>query len=252
MEIQTKLNWDTFEPLFGTWASKIKPFFDKGGFDSIYAYLKKESQRGKKIAPDSRHTFRAFLETPLDKIKVVLLSYCPYHSFIGGVPVADGLAFSCSTTGKLQPSLEKFYEALEIELHDGLNLNYIKNPDLSYLAKEGVLLLNSALTVEKLKAGSHQDIWHSFTKYIIEECLAYTGIPIVLIGKDAQVFERYMTPLTHGYIFSIEHPSFAARQQTDWDTQNVFKKINTIIKNNNSYEINWLNEDKNDQNEIPF
>jgi uracil-DNA glycosylase len=235
---------DKFHP---SWWNKIKPFIESPECDKIYAYLKQESQRGKSIAPDSRHTFRAFLETPLNKVKVVLLGYCPYHTFVNNHPVADGLAFSCSVTNKMQPSLEKFYEGLECDLKDCLNLNYVKNPDLTYLAKEGVLLLNSSLTVEKGKAGSHQAIWHPFTKYIIEECLAYTGIPIVLIGKDAQVFERYMTPLTHGYIFKIDHPSFAARQQADWETDGVFKKINTIIWNNNGEKIDWFGE-----SEVPF
>lgn len=239
------MNFDKFKHQFHpSWHNKIKPFIESKECDKIYEFLKKESKRGKKIAPDSRNTYRAFLETPLNEVKVVLLSYCPYHTFTyEHVPVADGLAFSCSITNKLQPSLEKFYEGIEDDLYNGLNLNYDKNPDLSYLAKQGVLLLNSALTVEANKAGSHQDTWHSFTKYVIEECLAYTGVPIVLIGKDAQIFERYMTPLTHGYIFKIEHPSFAARSHAQWETQGVFKKINIILKQCNNFTINWLNED---------
>jgi uracil-DNA glycosylase len=247
------MEWNKFAPLFHeSWHNKIRKFVESSECDKIYAYLKKESQRGKSITPDSRHTFRAFLETSLDEVKVVILGFCPYHSFINNVPVADGLAFSCSISNKLQPSLEKFYEGIECDLNNCLNLNYKKNPDLSFLAKQGVLLLNSALTVEKLKAGSHQAIWHPFTKYIIEECLAYTGIPIILIGKDAQVFEKYMTPLTHGYIFKIEHPSFAARENREWETEGVFKNVSKIVKMSNGYDIDWLNEEKNNQDEPPF
>lgn len=247
------MNFEKFKEQFHpSWHNKIRRFIEGEECDKIYQFLKFESQRGKKIAPDSRNTYRAFLETPLDEVKVVLLSYCPYHTFYSGYPVADGLAFSCSVTGKLQPSLDKFYDGLEEDLYDGLNLNYVKNPDLAYLAKQGVLLLNSALTVEMNKAGSHQQIWHSFTKYVIEECLAYTGIPIILIGKDAQVYERYMTPLTHGYIFKIDHPAFAARMNQSWDTKKVFTKINQILKNNNGFTINWLNENKSEEEDIPF
>jgi len=249
MAIQTKLDWSKFEPQFGTWACKIKPFFMNGGFDPIYDYLKFESKRGIRIVPDSSNTFRAFKETPLNEIKTVLLGYCPYHS-IGkdGIPAADGLALSCSLTGKLQPSLELFYEAIEDDLHKGLNLTYEKNPDLTYLANDGVLLLNSSLTTEYMKAGKHQELWEPFTKYVIEECLAYTGIPIVLIGKDAQYYERYMTPLTHGVILKVEHMAFAARENRAWDHKNIFSKLNTILRQNNGkeFEVDWLNE------KVPF
>jgi uracil-DNA glycosylase len=246
------MQWDKFASLFHeSWHNKIKPFIESEKCDKIYAFLKYEGQRGKKIAPSSMHTFRAFLETPYDEVKVVLLSYCPYHTFIQGVSVADGLAFSCGVTNKLQPSLEKFYEGVECDLNKCLNLNYTKNPDLTYLAKQGVLLFNCALTVEANKAGSHQTIWEPFTKYVLEECLAYTGIPIVFIGKDAQRYRKYVTPLTHGYIFEVEHPAYAARTEAIWETEGVFSKINTLIRQSNGFEINWLNEQK-DGDEVPF
>jgi uracil-DNA glycosylase len=237
------MQWEKFKSCFHeSWHNKIKPFIESKECDKIYEFLKYESGRGKKIAPSSINTYRAFLETPLDKIKVVLLSYCPYHTIINGAPVADGLAFSCGITNKMQPSLDVFYTGLENDLCNGLNLNYIKNPDLTYLAKEGVFLWNAALTVEQNKAGSHQSIWEPFTKYVLEECFAYTGIPIVFIGKDAQIYEKYVTPLTHGYIFKIEHPAYAARINADWDTQGVFTKINRIVKENNRFTIDWFGE----------
>jgi len=236
----TKLSWEKFEPLFSTWASKLKPFFDSGGFDSIYESLKKDSSRGVKIAPLSSQVYRAFQETPINGVNVVLLSMCPYHTFYKNVPVADGLTFSCSVTGKAQPSLEKVWETWENELYDGICLDCIKNPDLGYLAKQGVLLLNSSLTVAEGKPSSHADIWYNFTKFVLEECLSYTGIPIVMIGKDAQKFEKYVTPLTHGQLFKIEHPAFAARNQSIWDTKGVFTKINKIVWDNNKVKINWL------------
>ena len=235
--------WDKFKDSFHeSWHNKIRPFIESKDCDEIYEFLKKEGRRGKKIAPSSINTYRAFLETPLTDIKVVLLSYCPYHSIYNGVSVADGLAFSCGITGKLQPSLEKFYGGLENELYNGLNVNYIKNPDLTYLAKEGVLLWNSALTVEINKPGSHQDLWMPFTKYILEHCLSYTGVPIVFIGKDAQIYEKCVSPLTHGHIFKLEHPAFAARMDQEWETKGVFRAISRILKENGKEEIDWLNE----------
>lgn len=231
---------DFFHP---SWWEKIQPFIESKECDKIYEFLKKEARRGKKLAPPSHLTYRAFLETPLSDLKAVLLSYCPYHSFINGLPVADGLAFSCSVTGKQQPSLSKFIEGIENDVYSGLNLNYDKNlTDLTYLAKQGVLLWNSALTVEMNKPGSHQELWLPFTKYVLEHCLSYTGVPIVFIGKDAQIYEKCVSPLTHGHIFKLEHPAFAARMDQEWETKGVFTKINQIVKQNNNYEIDWLNE----------
>jgi len=226
-----------------SWHPKIQPFIESKECDQIYTFLKNESRRGKKIAPSSLLTYRAFLETPLTELKAVLLSYCPYHTFLNGAPVADGLAFSCGVTNKQQPSLTKFIEGIENDVYNGLNLNYYKDmADLTYLAKEGILLWNSALTVEKDKAGSHQELWEPFTKYVLENCLAYTGVPIVFIGKDAQKFEKSVSPLTHGHIFKIEHPSFAARNQQAWDTKGTFLKVTRIVKENTGKEIDWLNE----------
>lgn len=228
--------------LHESWHSKLQPFIESKECDQIYEYLKKESRRGKYIAPSSSVTYRAFLETSFIDLKVVLLSYCPYHSFINGIPVADGLAFSCSITGKQQPSLAKFLKGIENDVYNGLNLNYPTNlSDLTYLAREGVLLLNSSLTVEKDKPGSHQELWKPFIEYVLQECLPYTGVPIVFIGKDAQVYEKKVSPLTHGHIFKIEHPSFAARNEQDWDTKGVFSKITRIVKENTGEEIDWLN-----------
>lgn len=85
--------WDKFKDQFHeSYWGKIKPFIESKECDEIYRQLKDLSQRGRKIAPISSLTFRAFKETPLDEIKVILMGFCPYHTFTYGVtPVADGL-----------------------------------------------------------------------------------------------------------------------------------------------------------------
>lgn len=237
-EIKTKLNWNKFEPLFGTWASRIKPFFDSGGFDPIYKQLKFDASRGKKIAPLSPNVYRCFKETPLDDVKVVVMGMCPYHTFYNEMPVADGLLMGCSITGRLQPSLEKFYEGVERDVYDGLNLRYTKNPDVSYLAKQGVLMLNAALTTEMNKAGSHIKLWEPFTKFLLEEVLAPLGVPYIFLGKDASVYEKYLPPFSWSFV--VSHPASAAYKQGDWDTEGVFSKVNKILKDNNNFSIEWL------------
>jgi uracil-DNA glycosylase len=234
----TKLNWELFKPLFGTYSERFKGFFDDGGFDKIYERLKFDSLRGKSIAPLSSQVFRCFQETPIDNVKVIMCGYAPYHTFYNNMPVADGLLMSCSNTKKLQPSLEKFYNSMEKDLCNGLGLNMIREPDLTYLAKEGILMLNASLSTEKGKPGSHSEIWEPFMKFLFEEVLLTNGIPVVFLGREAAKLKRYVFPFT--WIFELTHPAAAAYSSGDWNSENVFKDVNRILKDNNGDTISWF------------
>ena len=239
------MQWEKFADQFDeSWHHKMRPFIESEECDKIYEFLKKESRRGKKIAPLSSNTFRAFKETKLNNLSVVMVGMCPYHTFKDGQPVADGLLMGCSVTGYPQPSLDKFYDGLEKELHAGLNLKRKKNPDVSYLANQGVLMFNAALTTEMNKAGSHIAIWEPFTKYVFENIINYTGVPIIFLGKDAAKYERYTAPMS--WNFTLSHPASASYKQMDWDTEGVFTKVNKILQENNNLKIDWLDE------ELPF
>lgn len=233
------MNWEKFEDKFHpSWHSKIRPFIESKECDEIYAFLKKESKRGKKIAPLSEHVFRCFLETPLDEVKVIIVGMCPYHVFRNSLPVADGLLMGCSITNYPQPSLDQFYTAVENELYNGLNLHYIKSPDVSYLAHQGVLMLNAALTTEYNKAGNHLHIWEPFMKYLFENVFFTIGTPVIFLGKDAAKLEKYVAPFT--WVFKLSHPASASYKNTDWDSEGVFKKVNKLLKDRNNEEIKWL------------
>jgi uracil DNA glycosylase len=233
------MNWELFKDQFHeSWHAKMQPFIESEACDDIYKYLKSESKRGKKIAPLSSNVYRCFKETSLDDVKVVMIGMCPYHTFKDGNPVADGLLMGCSNTGKLQPSLEKFYEGVEKELFDGLNLKYQKLADVSYLAKQGVLMFNAALTTEMNKAGSHIDIWEPFTKYVLEEIITPLGVPTMFLGKDASRYEKYTSPFTWNFV--LTHPASAAYKQSEWDTEGKFGMVNKVLKDNNNFEIMWL------------
>ena len=236
------MNWEKFADQFHeSWHVKMRPFIESNECDAIYEFLKKETKRGKKIAPLSSNVFRAFRETSLDDLKVVMIGMCPYHTVKSGMYVADGLLMGCSITNALQPSLEQFYGALERELHNGLNLKYEKTPDVSYLAKQGVLMLNAALTTEINKAGSHSALWEPFTRYLFEHVLDTAGVPFIFLGKDAAKYERYVPPFT--WYFTLSHPASASYKNTDWDTEGVFGQVSRILKENNNYEIMWLYEE---------
>ena len=233
--------WEKFKDQFDvSWHRFMQPFIESEECDNIYKFLKEEGKRGKKIAPLSSNTFRCFKETQATDVKVVLLGMCPYHTLKDSTPVADGLLMGCSSTGNLQPSLEQFYKALEKDVYNGLNLKHFKTPDVSYLANQGVLMLNAALTTEIGKAGSHIDLWEPFTKYVFEQILTYTGAPIVFLGKDAARYEKYVPPFS--WSFALTHPASASYKNTEWDSEGVFTKVNKIIKDTNGHKIEWLQE----------
>ena len=233
------MKWDLFKEYFHeSWHSKMQPFIESENCDNIYKHLKSESKRGKKIAPLSSVIYRCFKETSLDDLKVVMIGMCPYHTFYNGEPVADGLLMGCSVTNKLQPSLEKFYDGVEKDINDGLNLKYKKLADVKYLANQGVLMFNAALTTEMNKAGSHIQLWEPFTKYVLEEIITPTGVPVIFLGKDASKYEKYTSPFAWNFVMS--HPASASYKNTDWDTEGTFAKVNKVLKDNNNYEIMWL------------
>lgn len=235
----TKLKWDVFRPKFGSWAGKIKPFFMEGGLDEVYAVLKKESGEGIRIVPDSVDVFRCFRECPINELKCVIMGYCPYHTIRNGVSVADGLMSSCGRTRVLQPSLEQIYGAWEEEFNDGLCLECEKEPDLGYLARQGVLLFNSALTTRAGVAGAHQELWEPFTAYILREVVSVTGVPVVLLGQQAREFGG-LFPASYP-LFELSHPASASYKKEKWNSKGVFGQVNKIIQDANGEEIMWLN-----------
>lgn len=248
---------ESFKPLFGDWWSMIRPFFIQGGFDPIYEVLKKDSKRGKIIIPSSDKVFRCFTETPYHDLKLVICGLSPYHSMKNGKMIADGLLMGCSETNYLQPSLEQFYNGIERELFNGLTVTHVKNPDVSYLAKQGVLMLNAALTTEYMKAGNHFDLWNPFMKFLFEEILGPSGVPIVFLGKEAAKLEKYTMPFT--WVFKLSHPASASYNATDWDSEGVFKSVNKILKERNNESINWFElpdslEEENEEEDLglPF
>jgi uracil-DNA glycosylase len=233
------MKWTSFEDkIHESWHEKLKPFIESEDCDKIYERLKFDSKRGKTIAPLSSLVWRCFKETPLDELKVVLMGLCPYHTTYNGSPVADGLLMGCSITGKLQPTLDQFYYGIETELFSGLNLDWWRNPDVQYLANQGVLMLNAALTTEINKAGSHLDVWEPFIKYLYENVINETNVPTVYFGKEAAKYKKYCAPFTWQFI--VSHPASASYRGMDWDTEGTFGKVNKIIWENHNETIAWL------------
>jgi uracil-DNA glycosylase len=239
------MDYSKFEAQLGDWAPKFKSFIESSDFDDIYKFLKAESKEGKLICPEHGNTFRAFRETPFRKLRCVFILQDPYPWLKvdregNKIYTADGMAMSCSNTGVCQPSLELFYQGIE----DDLGYKVPRQPDLSYLAHQGILLLNTSLTVEMNKPSSHQGVWDKFMYYLLEEVISfYTGgIVYVSFGKNAHLMAKAIIPFLH-WGFEVEHPAAAARKEREWKHDNIFTKINKILKDSNNDEIIWSFEE---------
>ncbi len=166
--------------LESSWLAHLEPEFSQPYMTRLRAFLRAEKQQGKRIFPAGGEFFNAFAHTPLDQVKVVILGQDPYH----GEGQAHGLCFSVKPGVKVPPSLRNIYKEINAEL--GLPI-----PAHGYLtrwADEGVLLLNSVLSVECAKAASHQGKgWETFTDRVIDVInREREGVVFMLWGSYAQ------------------------------------------------------------------
>lgn len=173
--------------------------------------------------------FAAFNKTPLDKVRVVILGQDPYHN----PNEANGLAFSVNEGIKFPPSLRNIFKELENDL--GLVRT---NSDLSDWAEQGVLLLNTALTVEKNSPNSHKDLWKDFTDNVIK-LLNDQENPIIFVlwGSNAQSKKCFITNPIH-YIIESVHPSPLSAYRGFFGSK-PFSKINDVLIENNQEPIKW-------------
>lgn len=223
------------------WEPIMRPIIESPEFDTIVAHLKKEKEAGKVICPESANLFRAFQLCKFEDLKVIILLQDPYFSKRNGKIIADGVAMSCSITDYPQPSLVHFYKGMEKELANGLDLHMYKDADLSYLCKQGVLLLNSALTVELDKKGSHEELWKPFTHALIKGICnsSKENLVWILMGAKAQEFEDDIPPFDH-WLLRTPHPASASYAGGEWDSGGVFKRTNEILtKYNKTEPVQW-------------
>lgn len=241
------MEFDLFKESLGSWGPKMKKFIEGPQCDEIYRFLKMRVGQGKVILPKWEDTFRAFKETPLEDLKCIFFLQDPYPWVREGVSIADGIAMSCKNVSEEQPSLSLFYDGLQDNLPEYVGRK--RDPDLAYLCRQGVMMLNTSLTVEVNRANSHSQvrvldkktrIWEPFMKYLLEEVLSHnSGLVLVFCGKESQHYERFVNPLQH-YILRVEHPAAAAHAERAWKHERIFSKVNYILEQNNNFRINWM------------
>lgn len=227
-----------FEPLFGDWWELIRPLFVTGQMDEVYKQLRIDRRRDR-ISPLPMDVFKAFEKCSLKELKCVFIGLSPYASFYNNLPVADGLAFSCGITKREQPSLELMWDAA----FDNFKVNKkeaVRYTDLTHWAKQGVLLINVALTAKERRPDSHVKLWKPFMQYLFEEVLqTVTGIPIVYFGEEAAEMERHSLPFGH-YNRVVEHPAFAHRQNRAFEHKKLFSWANLILTENGKSPVKWV------------
>ena len=163
-----------------SWLRPLAAEFEQPYMQQLRAFLRAEKHAGKRIFPAGKDMFSAFNLTPLDRVKVVILGQDPYH----GVGQAHGLCFSVRPGVEVPPSLQNIYK----ELHRELGLPIPSHGCLTAWARQGVLLLNSVLSVECARAASHQGRgWETFTDRVIEVINEQReGVVFMLWGSYAQ------------------------------------------------------------------
>ena len=193
-------------------------------------YELRELYKKKEIFPPQKEIFNAF-KLPYKDVKVVILGQDPYH----GVGEAHGYAFSTLST-KLPPSLKNIYK----ELYDDLAVEKDYNDgDLTKWQAQGVMLLNTGLTVEKDKPNSHKDMgWHEFTDAVIQK-LNEKDTPVVFIlwGNNARSKKQFITNKRHLVIESAHPSPFSARN--GFFGSKPFSKTNEFLESNNIDKIDW-------------
>ena len=204
---------------------------EKDYFKKLFDFVDSEYET-KTIYPLRKDIFRAFTLTDFDDVKVVILGQDPYHE----AGEAHGLAFS-TLKKELPRSLQNIYKEMESDLNVKIN----QDGNLEYLAKQGVLLLNTCLTVESGKANSHKDFgWERFTDRIIFE-LNKKDKPVIFVlwGNNSQEKEKIITNKIH-HILKSSHPSPLSCYR-GFNGCDHFRIINELLQKDYGILIDWKN-----------
>lgn len=217
--------------LSGEWKAVLEPEFKKPYYRDLYNFVKQEYATHI-IYPPSDKLFEALHLTPLSEIKVVILGQDPYHN----ENQAHGLSFSVPTSQrKIPPSLVNIYK----ELHDDVGTYIPNNGNLVKWAKQGVLMLNTILTVRAHAAFSHQGKgWEQFTDAIIKIINA-TDRPIVfMLWGSAAIAKKKMLNNPKHLILTTVHPSPLSAYRGFFGCKH-FSKANKFLTDNNISPIDW-------------
>ena len=235
----------TIEEYFGDWCKVV----DLKEADRIIKYL---LSLKKVICPKAKDIFKAFTLCPLSSLRVVIIGQDPYNNLRNGKPVATGLAFANSS----DTPPEAYSKSLDVLMDSVIDFSLphesiIFDPSLEKWEEQGVLLLNSALSCELGKPGSHSLLWRPFmTSLLTNLSKNTTGIVYVLLGSAAQSLESYINE-DFNYIIKEKHPSWYARTNTPMPSD-IWRRVRSILRDQNGIGIKWFNSLKQEESEEVF
>lgn len=214
-----------------SWKKALGPELDAKYIKDLEKFLASEYKKKKNIYPRKEEIFEAFDSTPFNKVRVVIIGQDPYH----GENQAHGMCFSVKKGIKPPPSLKNIYK----ELVTDIDFDIPEHGFLKPWAKQGVLLLNSVLTVEESKAGSHQKKgWEEFTDLVIRVLNdKKENIVFILWGAPAQKKAKVVDEKKH-FIIKSPHPSPLAAYRGFFGSR-PFSKTNTFLQSIGSKPIDW-------------
>lgn len=234
----------TIEEYFGDWAGVID-------LKETARIMKRLSSSTVPVCPSLKNIFKAFRLCPFHSLRVVIMGQDPYPDFrllhptdsrTEKVPVATGIAFANShdTPEKnYSPSLEILRESVIDYTIPHRTITF--EPDLEKWETQGVLLLNSALSCEVGRPGSHTLLWRPFiSSFLTNLSKCSAGIVYVLMGTVAQSLEGFINT-RQNHVIRIRHPSFYARTNTRMPS-GIWKQVNNILVSQNGYGIEWYKE----------
>lgn len=215
-----------------SWKAGLSEFLLSPKMDALKQFLLQEKQADKVIYPPSSQIFNALNTTPLHQVKVVILGQDPYH----GPNQANGLSFSVQRGLALPPSLRNIFH----ELNTDLGITIPRHGDLSRWAEQGVLLLNSVLTVEAGQPTSHQKQgWEDFTDQVIDVLNEQREhLVFILWGAYAQRKGQRIDPNKH-LVLKAAHPSPLSANRGGFFGCKVFSKTNNYLKQYGIEPMDW-------------
>ena len=212
------------------WQEILHKEFEKKYFEELIKKLNIDYST-QIVYPEMNKMFNAFNNTSFSEVKVVILGQDPYH----GANQANGLSFSVNADAPLPPSLKNIFQ----EINNDVGETHLKHGDLTSWTKQGVLLINSSLTVIKGKAGSHATIgWEIFTDNIIKKLSSQRNDLVFILWGNYAISKEALINKNGHLVLKSAHPSPLSAYRGFWNSKH-FSKTNSFLKKRDKKPIDW-------------